>query len=106
MNMETVRMSAMKLYPNFVRESQNQTGSGQQQTGERRSIAARPRYARCRHAARVAGHGHPDPRAIFMEVGDSSLDRQSYVAFAVDVAVTLGLSWLLFCSRPRADTKE
>ncbi|MEA2947965.1 MAG: hypothetical protein QOI40_3295 [Alphaproteobacteria bacterium] len=43
---------------------------------------------------------------IFMEVGDSSLDRQSYVAFAVDVAVTLGLSWLLFCSRPRADTKE
>jgi hypothetical protein len=40
---------------------------------------------------------------ISNEIGDSSLDRQSYVAFAIDVVVTLGLSWLLFSSRPRAD---
>ena len=40
---------------------------------------------------------------ISIEVEDSSLDRQSYVAFAIDVVVTLGLSWLLFSSRPRAD---
>jgi hypothetical protein len=42
---------------------------------------------------------------ISNEVGDSSLDRQSYVAFAIDVVVTLGLSWLLFSSRPRADNE-
>jgi hypothetical protein len=42
---------------------------------------------------------------ISNEIGDSSLDRQSYVAFAIDVVVTLGLSWLLFSSRPRADNE-
>ncbi|MDB5581615.1 MAG: hypothetical protein JWR80_6791 [Bradyrhizobium sp.] len=42
---------------------------------------------------------------ISIEVGDSSLDRQSYVAFAINVVVTLGLSWLLFSSRPRADNE-
>jgi hypothetical protein len=41
---------------------------------------------------------------IFIEVGDGGLDRQSYAAFVVDV-VTLGLSWLLFSSRPRADNE-
>jgi hypothetical protein len=29
---------------------------------------------------------------ISIDVGDSSLDRQSYVAFVIDVVVTLGLS--------------
>jgi septal ring-binding cell division protein DamX len=43
--------------------------------------------------------------AISIEVGDSSLDRQSYVALAIDVVLTLGLSWLLFSSRPRADNE-
>jgi hypothetical protein len=42
---------------------------------------------------------------ISNEIGDSSLDRQSYVAFVIDVVVTLGLSWLLFSSRPRADNE-
>jgi hypothetical protein len=42
---------------------------------------------------------------ISIDVGDSSLDRQSYVAFVIDVVVTLGLSWLLFSSRPRADNE-
>jgi hypothetical protein len=36
--------------------------------------------------------------------------EQSYAAFVIDVGVTLGLSvglaWLLFPSRPRADTKK
>ena len=41
------------------------------------------------------------------EITDSSVDRQSYVACAIDVVATLGLSIglavLLFSSRPRAD---
>jgi hypothetical protein len=37
---------------------------------------------------------------ISIEAGDSSLDRQSCVAFVIDVLTTLGLSWLLFSSRP------
>ena len=41
------------------------------------------------------------------EITDSSLDRQSYVAYAIDVVATLGfsigLAVLLFSSRPRAD---
>jgi hypothetical protein len=44
---------------------------------------------------------------ISNEIGDSSADRQSYVAFVIDVVATLGLSiglaWALFSSRPRAD---
>jgi len=44
---------------------------------------------------------------ISNEIGDSSVDRQSYVAFVIDVVATLGLSiglaWLLFSGRPRAD---
>jgi hypothetical protein len=43
---------------------------------------------------------------ISNEIGDSSVDRQGYVAFVVDVVATLGLSiglaLLLFASRPRA----
>jgi len=45
--------------------------------------------------------------SISNEIGDSSVDRQSYVAFVIDVVATLGLSiglaWLLFSGRPRAD---
>jgi hypothetical protein len=44
---------------------------------------------------------------ISNEITDSSVDRQSYVAYAIDVVATLGLSIglavLLFSSRPRAD---
>jgi hypothetical protein len=44
---------------------------------------------------------------IFNEIGDSSVDRQSRVAFVIDLVATLGLSMglalLLFTSRPRAD---
>jgi hypothetical protein len=44
---------------------------------------------------------------ISNEITDSSADRQSYVAYAIDVVATLGLSIglavLLFSSRPRAD---
>jgi hypothetical protein len=44
---------------------------------------------------------------ISNEIADSNVDRQSYVAFVIDVVATLGLSlglaWLLFSSRPRAD---
>jgi len=47
---------------------------------------------------------------ISNEVADSNLDRQSYVAFAIDVVATLGLSiglaWLLFSGRPRADDER
>jgi hypothetical protein len=49
------------------------------------------------------------PAPISNEIGDSSVDRQSYVAFVIDVVATLGLSiglaWLLFSSRPRADNE-
>ena len=42
---------------------------------------------------------------ISLEITDSSADRQSYVAYAIDVVATLGLSIglaaLLFSSRPR-----
>ena len=44
---------------------------------------------------------------ISNEIGDSSVDRQSCVAFVIDVVATLGLSiglaLLLFFNRPRAD---
>jgi hypothetical protein len=47
---------------------------------------------------------------ISNEIGDSSVDRQSYLAFVIDVVATLGLSiglaWLLFSSRPRADNER
>jgi hypothetical protein len=44
---------------------------------------------------------------ISSEIADSNVDRQSYVAFVINVVATLGLSiglvWLLFSGRPRAD---
>jgi hypothetical protein len=44
---------------------------------------------------------------ISNEITDSSVDRQSYAAYAIEVVATLGLSIglavLLFSSRPRAD---
>jgi hypothetical protein len=47
------------------------------------------------------------PSTISNEIADSNVDRQGYVAFVIDVVATwglsLGLAWLLFSSRPRAD---
>ena len=47
---------------------------------------------------------------ISNEIADSNVDRQSYVAFVIDVVATLGLSiglaWLLFSGRPRADDPQ
>jgi len=47
---------------------------------------------------------------ISNEIGDNGVDRQSYLAFVIDVVATLGLSiglaWLLFSSRPRADNER
>jgi len=44
---------------------------------------------------------------ISNEIADSNVDRQSHVAFVIDVVATLGLSiglaLLLFSGRPRAD---
>jgi len=44
---------------------------------------------------------------ISNEIGDSSVDRQSYAALVIDVVASLGLSlglaWLLFSSHPRSD---
>jgi hypothetical protein len=49
------------------------------------------------------------PAAISNEMADGNVDRQSFVAHVIDVVVTLGLSvglaWLLFSRRPRADDK-
>jgi hypothetical protein len=46
---------------------------------------------------------------ISNEIGDNNVDRQSYLAFVIDVVATLGLSiglaWLLFSS-PRADNER
>ena len=43
-------------------------------------------------------------------IGDSNVDRKSHLAFVIDVVATLGLSiglaWLLFSSRPRADNER
>lgn len=43
---------------------------------------------------------------ISNDIAESNVDRQGYVAFAIDVVATLGLSvglaWLLFSRRPRA----
>ena len=48
--------------------------------------------------------------AIPNEIADSNVDRRSYVAFAIDVVASLGLSiglaWQLFSSRPRADNER
>jgi hypothetical protein len=47
---------------------------------------------------------------ISNEIADSNVDRQSYAAFVIDVVATLGLSiglaWLLFSGRPRADDER
>jgi hypothetical protein len=47
---------------------------------------------------------------ISNDIGDSSVDRQSYLAFVIDVVATLGLSiglaWQLFSSRPRANNER
>jgi hypothetical protein len=44
------------------------------------------------------------------EITDSSVDRQSFVAYVIDVVATLGVSvglaWLLFSGRPRADDER
>jgi hypothetical protein len=44
---------------------------------------------------------------ISNEIADGDVDRQSYVAFVIDVVATVGLSiglaWLLFSGRRRAD---
>jgi hypothetical protein len=37
------------------------------------------------------------------EIADSEVDRQSYVAFVIDVVLSIGLARLLLSSRPRAD---
>jgi hypothetical protein len=42
------------------------------------------------NAARIAGRGYRDPRAtIFNEVAVSNVDRQSYVALAIDVIAVI-----------------
>jgi len=44
------------------------------------------------------------------EIVDTSVDRQNFVAYMIDVVATLGLSiglaWLLFSGRPRADDER
>ena len=44
------------------------------------------------------------------EIADTSVDRQNFVAYMIDVVATLGLSiglaWLLFSGRPRADDER
>jgi len=43
-------------------------------------------------------------------IADGNVDRQSYVAFVIDVVAALGLSiglaWLLFSGRPHADDER
>ena len=47
---------------------------------------------------------------ISNEIADGSVDRQNFVAYMIDVVATLGLSiglaWLLFSGRPRADDER
>jgi high-affinity Fe2+/Pb2+ permease len=44
---------------------------------------------------------------ISNEIADSNVDRRNYVAFVIDLVVTVGLSiglgWLLFAARPHND---
>lgn len=96
----------MKLDPNFVR---NRKIKGYLNSGKLARGARSPRGHDVLVSAVLLGllvmailiHV-----PISIEAGDRSLDRQSYVAFAIDVVVTLGLSWLLFFSRPALITKE
>jgi hypothetical protein len=47
---------------------------------------------------------------ISNDIGDCSVDRQNYHAIVIDFVAILGLSiglaWLLFSSRPRADNER
>ena len=100
----------MKLDPNFVhhRKIKRHLDCGKlfaRRAGSSRShdvIVAATLLAL--FAVAIATHA-----PISNEIGDSSMDRQSYVAFVINVVATLGLSiglaWLLFSSRPLADKR-
>jgi hypothetical protein len=98
----------MKLDPNLVRDRKI---AGDPESGK--LFARRPGTSRS-HDVIVAAAllallvvAIATRAPISVEVGDSSGARQSYVAFMIDVLAALGLSiglaWLLFSSRHRAD---
>jgi hypothetical protein len=101
---------AMKLYPDFV---QHRKITRDMDRGK--LLARRPGLSRTHDvivAATLLAFLVADivTRAtVSNEIADSNVDRQGYVAFVIDVVATLGLSiglaWLLFSSRPRADDK-
>ena len=97
----------MKLDPNFVH---HRTITGDLDCGK--LFARRPGSSRTRDVivtvtllallvVAIVTHA-----TISNEIADSNVDRQSHVAFVIDVVATLGLSialaWLLFSGRPRA----
>jgi hypothetical protein len=99
----------MKLDPNFVRKITMGLDCG-------KIFARRPGSSRT-HDVIVAATllallvaAIVTRATISSEIADSSVDRQSYLAFVIEVVATLGLSigmaGLLFSSRPRADNER
>jgi hypothetical protein len=98
----------MKLYPNFLHHRKI---TRDMDRGKR--FAGRPGSSRT-HDVIVAATllallvvAVVTRSTISNEIADSNIERQSYIALAIDVVATLGLSiglaWLLFSGRPRAD---
>jgi hypothetical protein len=98
----------MKLDPNFVRHRKTTGDLDSSKLFARRARSSRSHdviAAVTLLALLVVTIATRAP--ISNEIGDSSVDRPSYAALVIDVVASLGLSlglaWLLFASRPRAD---
>ena len=97
----------MKLDPHFAHHRKTRDLSGG------KLFARRPRSSRTRDAIVAAPLlallvvAVVTRATISNEIGNSNVNRQSHAAFVIDVVATLGLSvglaWLLFSNRPRAD---
>jgi hypothetical protein len=101
----------MKLDPNFVHHRKIERDLDHGKLFARRAGSSRCHdviVAATLLALLVVATATRDPTSN--EIGDSNVDRQSYHAFVIDVVATLGLSiglaWLLFSSRPRADKER
>jgi hypothetical protein len=102
---------AMKLIPGFADHRKITRNQDSGKAFARRTVSSRSRDVMVAatllvlFVAAIARHA-----PVNNETGDSSVNRRSDVAFLTDVVATLGLSiglaWLLFSSRPRADDEE
>ena len=98
----------MKLYPNFVhhRKTTRDLNGGKRFAGRHGSSRTHDVIvAAALLALLVVAIVTRD--TVSNDIADGNVDRESYVAFVIDVVASLGLGiglvWLLFSSRPRAD---